>query len=320
MAQPTPIVRVSGGGAGGTACGPRPPAPSFLLLSPRERAGAWASRADPGGHAAGKGGGPDSPPHPARPGTLCLEICRVSKLFGERPALRDVSLNVQAGEVLAVIGPNGSGKTTLFNLISGVMRPSAGRIRLFGQDITGWPMHRILHRGLARTFQIPQPFGDLTVLENVALGLMFGPSRVRSLAAAAPSAQKLLELVGLPDKAALLAKELPFAELQRLEVARALATDPKVLLLDEMAAGLGPREVKQAARLIRSLKERGLTLVINDHLLTLTAQVSDRLAALDQGELLAVGPPEEVLHHPAVRAAYLGERRPEERGNGPAPA
>lgn len=247
---------------------------------------------------------------------LYLEVCQLSKRFGERQALRDVSFSVRNGEVLAVIGPNGSGKTTLFNLISGVMRPSGGRVRLFGQDITGWPLHRILQRGLARTSQIPQPFPDMTVLENVALGLMFGPHRLGSLSAAAPRARELLELAGLPGKADQPAGKLPFAELQRLEVARALATDPKVLLLDEMAAGLGPQEVRQAAQLIRDLKDRGLTLVITDHLLTLTAQVSDRLAALDQGELLAIGSPQDVLNHPAVRAAYLGERQGEESDRG----
>jgi branched-chain amino acid transport system ATP-binding protein len=249
---------------------------------------------------------------------VCLEVSRLSKRFGDRLALREVSLSVTAGEVLAVIGPNGSGKTTLFNLISGVLRPSGGRVCLFGRDVTGWPMHRILGAGLARTFQIPQPFPEMTVLENVALGLMFGPPRFTSLAAAAGRAREVLAVVGLSGKEQHPAGELPFAEQQRLEVARALATDPKVLLLDEMAAGLGPREVREAVQLIRSLKDRGLTLLINDHLLTLTARVSDRLAALDQGELLAVGRPEEVLHHPAVRAAYLGARPEEEACHGPA--
>lgn len=252
--------------------------------------------------------GTSADPLAASPGPVCLEILKVSKRFGRRLVLREISLKVHAGEILAVLGPNGSGKTTLFNLISGVLKPTGGRIRLFGSDITGWPTHRIVHHGLARTSQIPQPFPEMTVLENVALGLMFGSPGVPSLEAASPRAFELLELVGLAAQAATPAGELPFADLQRLEVARALATGPRVLLLDEMAAGLGPREVIQAARLIRTLRGQGLTLMLNDHLLTLTARVSDRLAALDQGELLAVGPPEEVLEHPAVRAAYLGER------------
>lgn len=293
-----------------------------ILFFPRGVA-AWLERRDPGSappapekgtlpspatgpEAPGTAGDPN-PPTPA-PGPICLEVQQVSKRFGRRLVLREVSLSVRTGEILAVLGPNGSGKTTLFNLISGVLKPTGGRILLFGTDITGWPTHRIVHQGLARTSQIPRPFPEMTVLQNVAMGLMFGSPGVPSLEAASPRACELLELVGLAAQAATLAGELPFADLQRLEVARALATGPRVLLLDEMAAGLGPREVIQAARLIRTLKQQGLTLMINDHLLTLTARVSDRLAALDQGELLAVGRPEEVLEHPAVRAAYLGER------------
>ncbi|MEJ5330292.1 MAG: branched-chain amino acid ABC transporter ATP-binding protein/permease [Desulfobaccales bacterium] len=256
--------------------------------------------------APGKGADPE--PTSDRSGPPCLEMVGVSKRFGKRLVLREISLSVRAGEILAVLGPNGSGKTTLFNIISGVLKPTGGRIRLFGTDITGWPTHRIVHHGLARTSQIPQPFPEMTVLENVALGLMFGAPGLPSLQAATSRAWEFLELVGLAAHAATPAGELPFADLQRLEVARALATGPRVLLLDEMAAGLGPREVIQAARLIRTLRGQGLTLMLNDHLLTLTARVSDRLAALDQGELLAVGRPEEVLEHPAVRAAYLGER------------
>lgn len=249
---------------------------------------------------------PDDPPAPGD--VPCLKMVGVSKRFGKRLVLQEISLSLHPGEILAVLGPNGSGKTTLFNLISGVLRPTGGRILLFGTDITGWPPHRIVHRGLARTSQIPQPFPEMTVLQNVALGLMFGAPGMPSMEAATPRAVELLELVGLAEQAATPAGELPFAELQRLEVARALATGPRVVLLDEMAAGLGPREVSQAARLIRLLQARGLTLMLNDHLLTLTARVSDRLAALDQGRLLAVGRPEEVLGHPAVRAAYLGDR------------
>ena len=289
-----------------------------ILFFPRGVA-AWLERREAGSGepgpktasaAAGRPTGTPADPEPpgAPGGPPCLEIRGVSRYFGRRPVLKEIQLTVQTGEVLAVLGPNGSGKTTLFNLISGVLKPTAGRILLFGTDITGWPAHRIVHRGLARTCQIPQPFPEMTVLENVAMGLMFGGPGVPRLEAALPRAWELLELVGLTPQAHLPAGELPFAELQRLEVARALATAPRVLLLDEMAAGLGPKEVIQAAQLIRTLKARGLTLLINDHLLTLTARVSDRLAALDQGELLAVGPPEEVLGHPAVRAAYLGER------------
>ncbi|MCL6621015.1 MAG: branched-chain amino acid ABC transporter ATP-binding protein/permease [Syntrophobacterales bacterium] len=289
-----------------------------ILFFPRGVA-AWLERrgaggGEPGPKTASTGGGreagaPADPDPPGAPGgPPCLEIRGVSKRFGRRLVLKEIQLTVQTGEVLAVLGPNGSGKTTLFNLISGVLKPTAGRILLFGTDITGWPAHRIVHRGLARTSQIPQPFPEMTVLENVAMGLMFGSPGVPRLEAALPRARELLELVGLTPQAHLPAGELPFADLQRLEVARALATGPRVLLLDEMAAGLGPQEVIQAARLIRLLKRQGLTLMLNDHLLTLTARVSDRLAALDQGELLAVGRPEEVLGHPAVRAAYLGER------------
>jgi len=239
----------------------------------------------------------------------CLALSHVSVSFGGRWALRDVSLEVAEKEIVGIVGPNGAGKTTLFNIVSGHLKPSAGMIRYQDRDVTGWPPHRICHAGIGRTFQIAHCFPEMTALENVTMALCFGKTEVVPATERHGRAMELLQTLGLQHKAATKARELTLSELRRLEVARALGTRPHLLLLDEIAAGLSPQAIKQAVELVESLRGRGLTLLITDHFLNLTVKVSDRLVALDQGEKVAEGHPHEVMHHPEVVSAYLGERQ-----------
>jgi branched-chain amino acid transport system ATP-binding protein len=238
---------------------------------------------------------------------VCLELINIGVVLGGRPVLRGISFTVRQGEIVSIIGPNGAGKTTLFNVITGRVHSSSGRILYQGREITGWPPHRICHAGITRTFQIARPFPEMTVRENVLIGSWFGKPGTEVTSASA-KARELLELVGLAHKAEAVAGELTLSEQRRLEVARALSTQPHLLLLDEIAAGLSPQAVSQAVELILTLRRRGLTLLIVDHFLNLTAKVSDRLVALDQGETIASGAPSEVIQHPEVVSAYLGER------------
>ncbi len=239
---------------------------------------------------------------------VCLELSDISKSFQGRRVLAGVSLTVHDGEILGIIGPNGAGKTTLFNIICGLVRADAGRVVFHGQDITGWPPHRICRAGIARAFQIPQPFPEMSVLENVLIGAWFGQEPGAGAGDPQAEARELLALVGLGEKGALPCHELNLIEKRRLEVARALATRPHLLLLDEIAAGLSPAAVRQTVDLVKKLRDRGLTLIVTDHYLNLTLRVSHRLVALDQGEVVAEGSPREVIRHPEVASAYLGTR------------
>ncbi len=238
----------------------------------------------------------------------CLELKGVSKSFGGRRVLTDVSLTVKEREIVGLIGPNGAGKTTLFNLITGLIKADSGAIFFHSQDITRWPPHRICRAGIARALQIPAPFPEMTVLENVLIGRWFGKGGAAEPQEDRDEARRLLAMVGLEHKEAAPSQELNLIDKRRLEVARALATRPHLLLLDEIAAGLSPAAVKQAVELVRQLRERGLTLFISDHYLNLTLKVSDRVVALDQGEVITAGLPKEVVRHPEVASAYLGTR------------
>lgn len=243
-----------------------------------------------------------------------LEIHRLGVRLGGRTVLKDVSFSVHPGEIVSLIGPNGAGKTTLFNVISGLVQASWGDVLFQGRPITGWPPHKVCRAGIGRTFQISRPFPEMTAEENVLIGIWFGKGRPEPQRRLSDKdrADAWLDLVGLGDKRHTLGKELTLSEQRRLEVARALATRPTLLLLDEIAAGLSPHAVNQAAQLVLSLRERGMTILLVDHFLNLTARVSDRLVALDQGEKIVEGPPHQVLHHPEVLSAYLGEREPSE--------
>jgi branched-chain amino acid transport system ATP-binding protein len=238
----------------------------------------------------------------------CLEVRGVSKHFREQRVLKDISFSLPQGEVLGIIGPNGAGKSTLFNIIAGSLSPTSGEIFLWGEKITGWPPDRLCRVGMARTFQIPQIFPGMSVLENVMMGARFGQESPPDEPQAREASLVLLETVGLADKEDTPARKLTLMQQRLLELARALATGPKLLLLDEIAAGLSLKAVKQLTDLIAQLREQGLTILLTDHLLNLVVPVSDRLVALDQGEIIAAGPPQDLIRDPQVEYAYLGTR------------
>ena len=229
----------------------------------------------------------------------------LGKRFGGLQAVQDVSFTQQRGEVLAIIGPNGAGKTTLLNLLSGVYRPSAGRLHLLGQDVTDSPIEHRCHLGLGRAFQIVRPFPDMTVHENVTVGALFGTPGTR-LADARGQAWSLLELTGLAPHAEKAAHELTLLQDKRLEVARALATRPQVLLLDEVMAGLRPAESQEAVQLIRSVRDSGVSVLFIEHIMPVVRDLADRVVVMDQGHVIAQGTYREVTADPQVVSAYLG--------------
>jgi branched-chain amino acid transport system ATP-binding protein len=248
---------------------------------------------------------------PVSPGTEDVPVLRTRGLgrrFGGLLALSGVDLALPAGRTLGVIGPNGAGKSTLVNLISGHLKPTTGSVEIGGTDLTGARPWRIAHAGVARTFQIVKPFRGLTVADNVAVAAMFGPSSVRSPAHARREAAEVLERVGLGGKDELSPAELSVADARRLELAKALALRPRLLLLDEVLAGLRPAEIDPALRLIDELKNAGLTLLIIEHVVRAIAAVSDEILVLHHGKVLTQGPPGQVLSDERVIKAYLGHR------------
>jgi branched-chain amino acid transport system ATP-binding protein len=237
-----------------------------------------------------------------------LEVRDLSRRFGGLWAVRDVSFSVTEGEILGVIGPNGAGKSTLVNMITGHLRPTSGQVLVGGRDVTGRRPWAIAHYRVARTFQIVKPFRGLTVRENVAIGAMHGTDPDRSVHAALASADELLELVGIARHAGAAPSQLSVADARRLELAKALATRPKLLLIDEVMAGLRHQEIEDAVQLIHRLRDGGITIIAVEHVMKAIVSVSDRILVLHHGSILSVGSPGEVLSDPRVIEAYLGHR------------
>jgi branched-chain amino acid transport system ATP-binding protein len=238
-----------------------------------------------------------------------LELKGVTKRFGGVAALNGVDISVTRGEILGMIGPNGAGKTTLLNCISGVYKPDAGEIRWQGKPIQGMRPHRVAKLGIGRTFQIVKPFGSMTVRENAAVGALFGSAESSlSVKQSFEQADRVLDLVGLRSKAGSPVTALTIPDRKRLEVARAVATQPKLLLLDEVMAGLNSVEVDEALEMVRSVHATGVTVVLIEHVMRVIVGVCTRAVVLDFGHVLAEGEPRVVLRDERVIQAYLGER------------
>ena len=234
-----------------------------------------------------------------------LELRRVTKFFGGLPAVRDVDLTIAPGEILGLIGPNGAGKTTLFNLITGVFRPTSGAILFEGKNLVGLKPHDVCQRGITRTFQVVKPLPKMTVLENVMVGAF---ARVGTKAEARRIALEELEFTGLHPRREMRAGSLTLADRKRLELTRALATRPKLILLDEVAAGLNPAESEETIALIRRLPERGIAAVAGvEHVMRVIMSISQRIVVLNYGRKIAEGSPGEVGQNAEVIEAYLGE-------------
>jgi branched-chain amino acid transport system ATP-binding protein len=239
--------------------------------------------------------------------TALIKCVEVTKYFGGLPALKNINLEIEANEIRAIIGPNGAGKTTLFNVVNGVYKPSSGKIFFDGKDITGKPPHEIFKLGISRTLQIPRPFKDLTVWENVLAGGLFTERLDRT--ELEKNVSTLLDKLGLAEKSEMKAGLLNLQERKKVELARALASKPKVLMVDEYMSGLNTAEVEEAVQLFKDLRrEYGLTIVWVEHVISAVASLADKVTVLNQGSKLAEGRPEEVVMDQEVVEAYLGER------------
>jgi len=233
-----------------------------------------------------------------------FEVIGLNKRFGGLWALRDVSFQTAKGEILGIIGPNGAGKTTLFNLITGFIPSTSGQVLYKGTNIVGKRPDEISTLGITRTFQITQPFMDLNVIDNVMIGAFL---RTNSTFQAGTRAEQFIEAVGLSQRKKVRAKYLNIIERKRLEIAKAISTEPQILLLDEVMAGLRPHEIQEAIELIMRLRNQGITFLVIEHVMKAIMSISDRILVLHHGEVISIGTVEEVTHNPQVIEAYLGE-------------
>jgi branched-chain amino acid transport system ATP-binding protein len=240
--------------------------------------------------------------------TVLLEVTDVSKRFGGLKAVDQLSLTVNDGEILGLIGPNGAGKSTVFNLINGVYPPDSGRIVFAGKDITREPPHRVARQGIARAHQIVQPLGGLSVLDNCVVGACFGRHNL-PLGQARKTAREVADTIGLGDRLNTLAGSLTTASKKRLELARALSAQPRLLLLDEVLAGLNPTETEQMIETVRRIRDNGVAILMIEHIMRAVMSLSDRIVVLNLGAKLAEGTPQQVADNPDVITAYLGDSK-----------
>jgi branched-chain amino acid transport system ATP-binding protein len=236
-----------------------------------------------------------------------LQVEKIVKSFGGLMALCEVNFEIHQGEIFGVIGPNGSGKTTLFNVITGFLKANKGKVTFMGKDITGLPPHQICRQGIARIFQLVKPFHQLTTLQNVMVGRAYGKDPASNIKKAREEVAGILTFVGLGNKIEVLASQLTMAERKKLELARALAAHPQLLLWDELMAGLNSAETETAMDLVNKIRDSGVTVIMVEHIMKAVLGISDRIIVLNAGEKIAEGSPKEVVKNQLVIEAYLGK-------------